>query len=271
MKIKKFIGLFAATACLSIAAYASLAQAPQKMPENKLVATTAKPIQWSYEGETGPNKWANLDPSFSMCANGKEQSPIDIELEDVKLDKSIGDIKINYQPTIFTIMNNGHTIQANDVSRKNSILIDGDEYTLLQMHFHTPSEHKINEQHYAMEGHFIHENSEGKRAVLAVLIEAGNENRALAEMWSKLPPKVTEADIPLNNAIDLANLLPDDKKVFRYSGSLTTPPCSEGIKWSVLEQNIEMSQEQIDAFSAIFPHNNRPIQPLNNREVLKMP
>ncbi|MGE7624065.1 carbonic anhydrase [Viridibacillus sp. NPDC096237] len=269
MEIKKIIGIFVASACLSIAAYGSLTYAPEKTLEKK-VTTSAKSIEWSYEEDIGPNNWANLDPSFSMCGKGMEQSPINIDLEDVVLDKNLGDIKFDYQPTKFTIMNNGHTIQANDASRKNSIVINGEKYTFLRMHFHNPSEHQINGHHFAMEAHLVHENSKGQKAVLGILINPGKENKLLTEFWSKLPPKVTEADIPLNNAIDLTNFLPIDKKVYRYSGSLTTPPCSEGIIWSVMEQPIEMSEAQIDAFSSIISNNNRPVQPLNNRKVFKM-
>ncbi|MGE7918160.1 carbonic anhydrase [Viridibacillus sp. NPDC093762] len=270
MEIKKFIGIFVASACISVAVYGSLTYAPEKKLEEEKVATTAKPIEWSYEGDTAPNKWASLDPSFAMCGKGTAQSPINIDLEDVLLDKNLGDIKINYQPTLFKLMNNGHTIQATDDSGKNSIEIDGDKYTFLRMHFHTPSEHQINGQHYAMEAHLVHENSKGEKAVLGILINAGNENKLLRDIWSKLPTNITEADIPLTNTINLAKLLPTDKKVYRYSGSLTTPPCSEGVKWSIMEQPIEMSKEQINAFKAIFSNNNRPVQPLNNRKVLKM-
>ncbi|MGE7931388.1 carbonic anhydrase [Viridibacillus arvi] len=269
MEIKKFIGIFVASACISVAVYGSLTYAPEKKLEEEKVATTAQPIEWSYEGDTGPNKWGSLDASFSMCGNGKEQSPINIDLEDVVLDKSFGDIKINYQPTLFKLRNDGHNIQATDDSGKNSIVIDGEKYTFLRIHFHTPSEHQINGQHFAMEAHLVHENSKGEKAVLGLLINAGKENKLLTDIWSKLPSNITEADIPLSNTINLAKLLPTDKKVYQYNGSLTTPPCSEGVKWSIMQQPIEMSKEQIDAFKAIIPNNSRPVQSLNNRKVVE--
>lgn len=223
---------------------------------------------WSYEGETGPTKWAGLDPSFSSCADGREQSPIDIELSNVKLDKTLEDIKINYKPTTFTVMNNGHTIQANDRAGSNSIIVEGEEYKLIQMHFHKPSENTINGQSFDMEGHLVHKNSEGKLAVLGFLIKVGDENKELAEIWSKLPKQETKEDIELDKPVDLVNLLPKETKTFRYSGSLTTPPCSEGVKWILFEKPIEMSKEQVEAFGAIFPDNHRPVQPLNDRQVL---
>ncbi|MEW9670072.1 carbonic anhydrase family protein [Ammoniphilus sp. 3BR4] len=234
---------------------------------SKTSETHTKP-HWSYEGETGPNKWAGLDPSFSTCADGREQSPIDIELSNVKLDKSLEDIEINYSPTTFTVMNNGHTIQANDKSGSNSIVVEGEEYKLVQMHFHKPSENTINGQTFDMEGHLVHKNSEGNLAVLGFLIKVGDGNKELAEIWSKLPKQQTKEDVELENPVDLVNLLPKEMKTFRYSGSLTTPPCSEGVKWILFEKPIEMSKEQVEAFGAIFPDNHRPVQPLNNREVL---
>jgi carbonic anhydrase len=255
-------GLLAPTLSFSLLA-CSFAPTAAPTPEKAHL----KP-HWSYEGDTGPNKWASLDPTFSKCANGTEQSPIDIELSKVKLDKSLGNIKINYKPTIFTLMNNGHTIQLNDATGSNSIVIDRIEYKLIQMHFHKPSENQINRQSFAMEGHLVHKNSEGKLAVLGFLIKAGKENKELAEAWSKLPKEETKKDIKLTYPVDLVHLLPKVKKSFQYNGSLTTPPCSEGVKWVVLEQPIEMSKDQMEAFGAIFTDNHRPVQSLNNRQVL---
>jgi len=223
---------------------------------------------WSYEGETGPDKWGSLDPAFSTCADGKEQSPINIEDSKVNLGETLGDIKFNYHPTSFTVANTGQTIQANDVTGRNSIIVEGKEYKLLQMHFHYPSEHQINGETFAMEGHLVHKNNEGNLAVLGFFIITGKENKELAEIWSKLPKQVTKKDIKLNKPVDLVHLLPKNKKYFLYDGSLTTPPCTEGVKWVVLEQPIELSKDQITAFSAIFPDNHRPVQPLNNRFIL---
>ncbi len=262
---KIFCGLLATLLFLSLAACSS-APASMLTPE-KEVDTHQKP-HWSYKGETGPNKWGNLDSSFSTCADGKEQSPIDIELTKVKLDKTLEDVQINYKSTAFTVMNNGHTIQANDASESNSIWVEGKEYKLIQMHFHKPSENQINGQSFEMEGHLVHKNSDEKLAVLGFLIKSGMENKELAEIWSKLPKEETKEDVKLEKPVDLVNLLPKEKKSFRYNGSLTTPPCSEGVKWIVLEQPIEMSKEQIEAFGAIFSNNHRLVQPLNNRQVL---
>lgn len=265
MKKNRFLfGFLSAAFLLSLGA-CSFAPAATSTLEKK---TEVHQHHWSYDGETGPNNWASLDPSFSKCANGTEQSPIDIELSKVKLDKTLEDIKINYKPTPLTIANNGHTIQANDPSGSNFVVVEGKEYRLVQMHFHRPSENQINGQSFDMEGHLVHKNSEGNLMVLGFLIKAGGENKELAEIWSKLPKEETSEDVKLEKPVDLVNLLPKEKKSFRYNGSLTTPSCSEGVKWVVLEKNIEMSEKQIQAFGAIFPNNHRPIQPLNNRQVL---
>lgn len=231
-------------------------------------ANATKPAHWSYSGDTGPDKWATLDSKNAACANGTEQSPIDIELSQLKVDKELGKFETNYKPTVFTLMNNGHTIQANDASGSNTITVEGNVYTLIQLHFHKPSENQINGKTFDMEMHLVHKNSEGNLAVLGVLIKSGSENKQLAEMFSKLPKEETREDLKLDQVIDLNALLPQDKKAFRYKGSLTTPPCSEGVDWTVLEEPIELSEKQIQAFGAIFSDNHRPVQPLNVRTVV---
>ncbi|WP_284645778.1 carbonic anhydrase [Paenibacillus silviterrae] len=225
--------------------------------------------RWSYEGVTGPAHWGKLDPAFAVCANGKEQSPISIDPQKVTKLKNKESIQYHYQRTLFTVMNNGHTVQANDPSGSNSIVLEGQPYKLLQMHFHKPSEHEINRKPYMMEGHLVHQNAEGKLAVVGFLIEAGKTNEELAEMWNKLPKQQTESDIKLEREIDLSRLLPEDRTSYLYNGSLTTPPCTEGVRWILLKQPIQMSKEQIEAFGAIFPDNHRPVQPLNQRKVIE--
>lgn len=285
MKNKLIHGLLIASVGFSLTACSTEPAAKQKAAEPAATAASSasaatavnqdKPKEeahqaphWSYEGTTDENNWSKLDPSFASCANGTEQSPIDIELSQVKLDKSVSEIKINYKATNFTLMNNGHTIQVNDPSGANSIVVEGKEYKLVQMHFHKPSENEINGQSFDMEGHLVHKSSDGKLAVLAYLIKIGKENTELAEVWRKLPKQETKEDIKLDKAIDLVNLLPKEKKTFSYNGSLTTPPCSEGVKWTVFEQPIEMSKEQVEAFGKIFPDNHRPVQPIKNRSVI---
>ena len=223
--------------------------------------------QWSYEGETGPEHWGEIDPNYATCANGKEQSPINIETSKVIEDDKIEDPVINYKPTVFTLSNNGHTIQANPSTPDNSLVFGNEEYKLAQFHFHAPSEHQFNGQYFDMEVHFVHKNANNQYAVLGLMIKEGVSNPYLEKAWNVIPSEKTKEDVKLTEPIDLMNLLPADKDSFQYNGSLTTPPCSETVKWAVLEEPIEMSKEQIDKFRKIFPNNYRPVQPLNEREV----
>ncbi|WP_249306318.1 carbonic anhydrase [Lederbergia citrea] len=225
--------------------------------------------QWSYEGDTGPEHWGELEPSFSACIQGNEQSPINIESSQVKTSKKLENIEIQYKPTPFSIINNGYTVLANAETPSNSIVVEGNEYKLVQFHFHTPSEHQFNGQHFDMELHLVHQDANGKLAVLGVMIEEGKENEKLASVWDVLPKDETEKDIFIKEPVDLQALLPSDQRSFHYNGSLTTPPCTEEVKWIVFEKPIEMSKEQIQAFQQIFPDNHRPVLNLNKREIIK--
>jgi carbonic anhydrase len=231
------------------------------------VEHSALPAHWSYTGDTGPENWDELDPKNSMCTNGKEQSPIDIEFSQIKEDSQLTDLMINYTPTIISLMNNGHTIQATPSNPNISIILDGIEYKLAQFHFHTPSEHQFNGENLAMELHLVHKDADGQIAVLGLLIKEGQENIDLSSIWDLLPEEETTADIQVKEPIDLSQLLPTNQETFRYDGSLTTPPCTENVKWVILEQPIEMSAAQIQKFSSIFPDDHRPVQDLNGRVI----
>ncbi|MFZ0446465.1 MAG: carbonic anhydrase family protein [Bacillus sp. (in: firmicutes)] len=223
--------------------------------------------QWSYEGETGPEHWGDINPDYAACTNGKEQSPINIKTSQVIDDEKIADLDINYKPTGFSLSNNGHTIQGTPSTLDNSFVVDNKEYKLAQFHFHTPSEHQFNGQNFDMELHFVHKDANQQLAVLGLMIKEGASNPYLEKAWNVIPTAETTKDVKLAEPIDLMSLLPKDKDSFRYNGSLTTPPCSEAVKWIVLEEPIEMSKEQIDKFREIFSDNHRPVQSLNEREV----
>lgn len=225
--------------------------------------------EWSYEDLTGPEYWGELSSENLACVNGDEQSPINLEFSEVKVDKKLTENQINYEPTNFTLVNNGHTVQANAITEGNSMIVDGNEYNLLQFHFHTPSEHQFNGQSYEMELHLVHSDKNGNLAVLGMMIQEGKENEILASVWDGLPTEETEEGNSGDYLIDLQALLPQNQMSYHYAGSLTTPPCTEEVKWIVFEQPIEMSKEQIQAFQQIFPDNHRPVQPLNDREVNK--
>lgn len=235
---------------------------------NKAEDDNTQADQWSYNGDTGPEHWGKLDNANLACANGSEQSPVNIDFSQVTESKKLEGIQIQYEPTTFSLVNNGHTVQANVETDNNSIIIEGNEYKLDQFHFHTPSEHQFNGQNYDMELHLVHEDADGKLAVLGLLIKEGSENESLAPIWDVLPKEETEKDIPVKEPLDLQALLPQDQTSFHYNGSLTTPPCTEEVKWIIFEQPIELSKIQIQEFQEIFSDNHRPVQPLNN-EILR--
>ncbi len=240
---------------------------PDKNENEGKETHSTQTAHWSYEGESGPEHWGELDEANIACVNGSEQSPINIEFSKVITDKKTENIDIQYEPTPFTLVNNGHTVQANATTQNNSILIEGNKYDLAQFHFHTPSEHQFNGQNYNMELHLVHKNKNGKIAVLGVMIQEGKKNEKLAPIWDVLPKKKTGEDISVKQPIDLQDILPQEQTSFHYNGSLTTPPCTEQVEWVVFKQPIEMSKEQIKLFQQVFPDNHRPVQSLNEREV----
>jgi carbonic anhydrase len=216
---------------------------------------------WSYNGATGPNKWGHLDPEYRACSSGREQSPINITHAKTK---DIGNIRFYYKPSKLNILNNGHTIQV-DYDKGSSIRIDGERYDLLQFHFHTPSEHTIEGSSYPMELHLVHKSKEGKLAVVGVMMVVGKHNSLFNSLWENFPSKKGTEHEHFKEKIDMASILPAGERTFRYSGSLTTPPCSEGVKWNVLLSPISISNEQLIAFRDIFKKNNRPVQKLWKR------
>ncbi|WP_173917486.1 carbonic anhydrase [Halobacillus sp. Marseille-Q1614] len=242
--------------------------APQKEEQGSGEEENLEPAKWSYQGETGPEHWGEIAPEYSACAEGEEQSPINIDFSQTVKKDEMESIKTNYQESSFTLVNNGHTIQAEAASSNNNIVIDGEEYQLKQFHFHTPSEHLFNDQSYAMELHLVHESESGKSAVLGVMMEEGEKNDALAEFWDELPSEQTDEKSGLEYSLDASSLLPEDQTTFQYGGSLTTPPCTEGVHWIIYEEPLELSKEQIQLFEQIYSDNHRPVQPLNDRELI---
>lgn len=225
---------------------------------------------WTYSGDAGPSHWGELDPANAACVNGSEQSPINIDRSAVKPNPVLEDIDIHYKPSAFTLMNNGHTIQANAApSSDNWIRVEGTAYKLVQLHFHLPSEHLFDGKRLDMELHLVHKSDNGGIAVLGVILKSGKEQPALSPIWSKMPQEVTESDLVLDQPVNLNALLPADTAVFRYKGSLTTPPCTENVKWLVLEQPVEISEEQIGRFRQLLPNSARPVQELKGRSVEK--
>ena len=233
-----------------------------------LVVLAAEPghgAHWDYVGQEGPTHWGDLDPSFDLCKRGKNQSPVD--LKDF-VDSQLPAIGFHYQPGGHDEVNNGHTIQI-DYSAGSSITLDGRDYELKQFHFHTPSENHISGKEFPMEAHLVHADKEGHLAVIAVMIEAGAANHALANAWSVMPDQANTS-VHLSTEISAEALLPAERDYYRFSGSLTTPPCSEGVLWLVMKHPITASPEQITQFAHVMGHpNNRPIQELNARLIVE--
>ncbi len=217
-------------------------------------------IHWSYEGEGAPGNWANLRGDFATCAIGHRQSPIDIR-DGIKVD--LEPLQFDYQRSQFRVTDNGHTIQVT-VGEGSTLKVLDHSYQLLQFHFHRPSEERVNGKSFDMVIHLVHKDDEGKLAVVAVLLEKGAENSLIQTIWDHLPLEVG-MDVTPTKAIDLKDLLPENRAYYTYMGSLTTPPCTEDVLWMVFKQPAPVSPEQIAIFSRLYKHNARPVQPLNNR------
>jgi carbonic anhydrase len=219
---------------------------------------------WTYDGANGPTRWGALDPSFAICQLGQHQSPIDIR---AAKPSDLPTIQFAYRATPLHIVNNGHTIQVN-YTPGSFITVGGTRYELKQFHFHHPSEEKIDGKGFAMDVHLVHAAADGRLAVVAVLLDAARGNLTIAEVWHHLPLKEGPEQMFDNVKVDATGLLPADHAYFSFTGSLTTPPCSENVTWFVLKTPGWIQKEHAAAFGAIYPVNARPTQPLNGREVL---
>jgi len=220
---------------------------------------------WSYAGQMGPSHWAELDPKFAACGNGKAQSPIDIQVREVRGER-LPALAFDYKSTPLHIVDNGHTVQV-DADPGSWLRIGDDRYQLIQFHFHHPSEERINGKGADMVAHFVHRDASGGLAVVAVFLNTGEANATVDELWSHLPKKDHQAafkDVLINPAA----LLPRELGYFTYSGSLTTPPCSEGVRWIILKSPRTLSKDEIATFTARYPNDARPVQKLNGRLVL---
>jgi carbonic anhydrase len=218
--------------------------------------------QWGYEGAANPHVWGKIARNFASCEVGHDQSPIDINGAATGQPVQIA---FNYQLSPLAVVNTGHSIQVN-YAPGSTVEIDGEEYQLLQFHFHTPSEHKIAGKAAAMEAHFVHRNAVGKLAVVGVMMNEGIENPLISKVWDAILPS-GKTNIVSNSKIDAMSLLPLDKSYYSYAGSLTTPPCSEGVNWTILTAPITVSTAQIRDFKKLYPVNARPIQSTNTRKI----
>jgi carbonic anhydrase len=232
--------------------------------------------RWEYSGAKGVEHWSELDPDYAICNVGKEQSPIDIrtaqkaELPALRFESKIGPLKY--------LVNNGYTIRVNyhDAPGRGNLMTVGDEhYQLTQFHFHRPSEEYIHGRPYEMSAHLMYQSSDGKVAGVAVLLKAGSANATIQQIWDHMPKTESKIKADFSHeeqeiagvAISPAGILPNDVSYYTYVGSVTAPPCTEGVAWYVLKTPVEISPKQIKAFAKLYPHDVRPLQPLNGRVV----
>ncbi len=232
-------------------------------------ATTAQHssdnTHWSYTGHEGPESWGTLDPNYSTCDKGVNQSPINLT---GFIESDLPPLQLVYKSGAHEVLNNGHTIQVNYQSGS-WFRIDNRVYELKQFHFHSPSENHINGKSYPMEVHLVHADTEGNLAVVAVMFEEGSENKTLKIIWSIMPGAGGNKK-SLSSVVSVEGLLPINRKHYRFNGSLTTPPCSEGVLWLVMKQPVTITKEQITQFTDIMQQpTNRPVQSINARPILE--
>jgi carbonic anhydrase len=230
-----------------------------------LVASEHTTAHWSYKDDTGPAHWGDLSETFHMCKEGKNQSPIDLS---GFLEAELPAISIDYKAVATDDLNNGHTVQVN-FAKGSTFSVDGKTFTLKQYHFHTPSENRINGKSFPMEAHFVHADKDGNLAVIALMFKEGKVNSALQTILDNMPQNAGDEHNLSATKLNAISLLPENKEYYRFNGSLTTPPCSEGVLWIVMKHPVEASKAQLEAFSKVLGKNNRPVQPVNSRAILK--
>lgn len=213
------------------------------------------PSHWEYAGSGGPESWGQMKPEFLKCSTGTRQSPIDIR-DGIKV--NLDAVQFDYKPSGFRVIDNGHTVQVN-VAAGNSIEVMGRRYELVQFHFHRPSEERVDGRQFDMVVHLVHKDIDGRLAVVAVLLERGSALPVVQSVWNNLPLEKGD-EVAARGALNLNDLLPAERSYFTYMGSLTTPPCSEGVLWMVMKAPVQISADQIGIFARLYPMNARPIQ-----------
>jgi carbonic anhydrase len=264
------------TASLVLTVFFVACGSPSQRESKPDVETPAEPVtdevHWGYEGEIGPEHWADLSPDFALCREGTEQSPIDlvgaVPIEGVDVERRLGEavLTLDQRARVMDLVDNGHTIQVTtDVPM--SLDVGGVHYELIQFHFHAPSEHTINGEYAALEIHFVHKSETGVLAVVGVLVEEGEHDPSWDPILNALPSEPGDARHIEGLDLDLGEFMPTQERYYRYVGSLTTPPCTEGVEWVVMADKERISPEQIAALASHLHDNNRPVQPLGDRQI----
>ena len=233
---------------------------PAARPSSARAAAAHAAIHWGYEGAGAPENWGRLSPEYTLCGTGQRQSPIDIR-DGIRVD--LEPIQFDYRPSRFRVIDNGHTVQVSLAGGSLSLL--GKSYQLIQFHFHRPSEEMVDGKAFDMVAHLVHRSDDGKLAVLAVLLERGDENPFIQTVWNNLPLEKNMEVAPPSLTLDPLQLLPENRNYYTYMGSLTTPPCSEDVLWLVLKQPQSISAEQLAIFARLYKNNARPVQPGSGR------
>jgi carbonic anhydrase len=221
--------------------------------------------QFGYSGAAGPSHWGGISEHWRACSVGRNQSPVNLARF---IEADLPPLEFRYATFGKDVINNGHTVQVN-YAPGSTLGIDGKTFTLLQFHFHSPSEHHVEGRDFPLEAHLVHQDENGDLAVVGVLFEEGAANDLVGLVWAAMPGAAGGRSM-LGNNITASGLLPADRDYIRYNGSLTTPPCSEGVRWLLMKQRMSVSGQQIAAFQqALGFANNRPVQPQNARPVLR--
>lgn len=223
------------------------------------------PVPWSYSGEGGPAAWARLRPEYELCGAGQRQSPIHIE-DQAALQGPNEALGFDYRPTGGSVLHDGRTLRV-EVTGDNLLQVRGASYRLVHFDFHHPGEAVVNHQRFAMSVHLVHRDAQGRTAVVAVLLQPGEASSFIDKVWTYIPLDVGDSVRMPPGWLDLAALLPQDQRYYQYFGSMSTPPCEEGVLWMVLKQPVTLSPDQLRLFAQMFPNNARPVQALNGRIV----
>lgn len=222
--------------------------------------------EWSYSGQTGPQHWGTLSSEFNVCGSGKNQSPVDLV---GMIEGNLPEPAFNYSAPGDTIVNTGHTLQI-AYPEGNALTLDGRRYALKQVHFHTPSEYTVDGQRYPMEAHLVHADAQGNLAVIGVMFEKGEAHDALAGISDSLPGQADNRLSLPREGVSATAWLPERRDYYRLNGSLTTPPCTEGVRWLVMKNSVTASPAQLEALREAIGHaNNRPLQPVNARLIVE--
>lgn len=229
------------------------------------LAAAQTAADWDYYGKTGPLGWGKLDPAFKTCSDGHQQSPLDIR--NTRLNKSLQPIEFHYLAGTETLENNGRTIVVH-VNPGSYIVANGTRYDLVQYEFRHPSEEAVKGRLTDMGVQFLHKSADGKMAILAVRMTENQDapNAILATLFARLPKKAGET-LKINDLVNPGGLLPADRSYWTYMGSLTTPPCTEGVRWFVFQQPVTLSRTQLNNYVSLFRINTRPLQTPHGRQI----